>query len=782
MRPRIPILAAAVVVWLAPAGVADDSDGPGRGVARISVINGDVSVRRGDSGDWLAAAPNAPLVVQDRVLTGAASRAEVQFDYANFVRLASQTELRLTELEHRRYQMQLAQGTVNFRVLRDSDADVEVSTPAVSVRPRKRGIYRISVRDNGETEVTVRSGEVEVFTPTGVESLRSGRTMLARATASATEVQMIAEIPEDDFDRWSVNRDRDLERSGAYRYVHRDVYGAEELDYHGSWVHVDTYGWVWQPRVHVDWAPYRHGRWAWVDWYGWTWVSYDPWGWAPYHYGRWFHHGRHGWCWYPGGFRSRHYWRPALVAFFGVGPVHVGFGFGRVGWVPLAPYEPYYPWYGRRYYSGYRNRTFVDNSVNVVNNINITNVYRNSRVRNAVTALDGGDFARGRAGNFVRINEQDFRGARVVRGQVPVTPERSSLRLTDREARAIGRDGGDGRFFARRQPAAVERISFDEQRQGMERVSRRLSEGGVRTQAAGARPERAARDAGTARVEDRGWRAVNERATLARAGEENTARQEPAQSRGWRRFGEPRSGTTTRTTGTGGSENSEGWRGFGTPSAADGAVRREGAGEPRVSRESTRSIRDNESDTVRRDGAETWRRLGQTGETRGARTGSSDTGASRPGEPRDRRTDGNWRRFGDLPRDQGELRLTPRRESRSSDSGRERPEPPGTSNMERGGRGERRSESPGRLQISPPVVRERSGRSERGNFGGSTGAPRMERRDGGFSRSGGEMRAPRGGGGTPRMQSGGASRGSVGGSSRGSGGGSVRGGGGGRSR
>jgi len=28
-----------------------EEDGPGRGVARISLMNGDVSVRRGDSGD-----------------------------------------------------------------------------------------------------------------------------------------------------------------------------------------------------------------------------------------------------------------------------------------------------------------------------------------------------------------------------------------------------------------------------------------------------------------------------------------------------------------------------------------------------------------------------------------------------------------------------------------------------------------------------------------------------------------------------------------------------------
>jgi hypothetical protein len=62
----------------APALLRAEDDDAGRGVARLSVINGDVTVRRGDSGDTVAAAINAPLVVQDRVVTGPASRAEIR--------------------------------------------------------------------------------------------------------------------------------------------------------------------------------------------------------------------------------------------------------------------------------------------------------------------------------------------------------------------------------------------------------------------------------------------------------------------------------------------------------------------------------------------------------------------------------------------------------------------------------------------------------------------------------------------------------------------------------
>ncbi|MGH9674240.1 MAG: DUF6600 domain-containing protein, partial [Bryobacteraceae bacterium] len=455
----------------------EDDERPERGVARISLINGEVSVRRGDTGDWVAAAINAPLVVEDRLSTGPGSRAEVQFDHANMIRLSGHGEIRVAQLDYRRYQIQVARGTVTFRVLRDSDAEVDIDTPSVSARPLRRGIYRITVRENGETEVTVRDGEAEIYTPRGTQRLRSGRTMIARGSNTDPEYQFVREISEDDWDRWNDRRDKDLLRSRSYQHISRDIYGAEDLDDYGQWVYVAPYGNVWSPRVVGGWAPYRYGRWSWVDWYGWTWVSHDPWGWAPYHYGRWFHHASFGWCWYPGAYRSRHYWRPALVTFFGWnnwGGSHIGigFGFGRVGWCPLAPYEPYYPWYGRGYYGGFRNRGFGDR-VNIVNNVNITNVYRNSRVRNAITAVDGQDFSRGRWNNVHSVRDTDLSRATLVRGQVPHTPDRASLRFSDRETRGPERGSGEGRFFSRNQARPVDRVSFDDQRRGLEDVARR---------------------------------------------------------------------------------------------------------------------------------------------------------------------------------------------------------------------------------------------------------------------------------------------------------------------
>jgi hypothetical protein len=802
----VALLAGATIV-----ARAEDDERPERGVARISLINGEVSVRRGDTGDWVAAAINAPLVVEDRVLTGPSSRAEVQFDYANMIRLSRDTEVRLARLDYRRYQLQLARGTATFRVLRDSDADVDIDTPAVAVRPLKRGIYRMTVHDNGETEITVRSGEAEIYTPRGTERLRGGRTMVARGTASDPEYRTIGEIPEDEWDRWNERRDRDLERSRSYNYISRDIYGAEDLDAYGSWYYDAPYGYVWAPRVAVGWAPYRYGRWAWVDWYGWSWVSYDPWGWAPFHYGRWYY-GSRGWCWWPGGFRSRHYWRPGLVAFVGWnhwGGTHIGIGvgFGRVGWIPLGPHEPYYPWYGRRYYGGFRHGGRIDNSVTIVNNVNITNVYRNARVRDGITAIDGNDFHRGRIGAPLRAGDAELGRATLVRGQMPHAPSRDSLRLSDREARAPERSSGEGRFFSRQPARSVDRVSFEDQRRGVEEIARRsFGDQGRSDEAVRGGGERRA-EAGGSRVAEQGGRSAEAGGRAAEPGRvaEQGGRFRDQESRaseqggrtaegGWQRFGGPR-GVETRggevrggeTRASDASSDARGWRRIGEtsrsseaqPSTRSEAVER--GGETRGASGRTAEV-----------DASGWRRFGEPmrGQERDPSSGLMRRSEGRGSESRANRIESPR----EAPRE-AEIR----RDDRSSESRRSETRrfesPRSESPRSESPRVERRSEEP--VRVSPPIVRERpsapeqSAPSRRSNeFRVGEGSSRSRSFEGFGSRSSGgysspsrspSYSSPRGGDGGGRVMGGGGGGRVMGGGGRSTEGGGRSSGGGSRS-
>lgn len=448
--------------WGQTAPDQPDPEDRNHGVARISLLNGDVSVRRGDSGDFVAGGVNAPLQVQDSIQTGQASRAEVQFDSANRLRLGENVELRMAELVANRYRVQLARGTTTLSVLPDSTAQTEVDTPSVAVVPSRNGDYRITVLEDGTTEITVRSGEARIESARGEERLMAGQTMMARGSSDNPEFQIVAAIGRDDWDVFNERRDRELERSESYRYVSRDIAGAEDLDGYGQWETDPTYGQVWAPRVAADWAPYRSGRWVWEDYYGWTWVSYDPWGWAPYHYGNWFV-GARGWCWYPGPLQAHYWYRPALVGFFGFGGgVGVGFGFGHIGWVPLAPFEPFHRWYGRGFGEGYRG---FGGGVNVTN-VNITNVYRNARFANGVTAVNSQDFANGRFGRFSNVGQNELRQANLMHGALPVAPTRGSFRFNDRQTAVVGRNSfQQTRFAGRSQLAPAGRTPVQQQPQ-----------------------------------------------------------------------------------------------------------------------------------------------------------------------------------------------------------------------------------------------------------------------------------------------------------------------------
>jgi hypothetical protein len=547
------ILAGTVTTIQAQDPQVDPNDAAEHGVARISVINGDVSIERGDSGEQTAAAVNAPLVAGDIVSTAPGSRVEIQFDAANMLRLAPDSEVRIGELTAKRYQLEVGRGTAILSVVRDSHAQVEVSTPSISVRPVQRGAYRIAVFEDGRSEITPRAGEAEVYGPRGVETLRVGNTMTVRGDPSDPEFQVAGAITQDDFDRWNAERDQNLMRSTSYRHVNPEMQGADDLDAHGQWVSDPQYGDVWRPAVGPDWAPYRYGRWVWEDWYGWTWVSYDPWGWAPFHYGRWFYGAGYGWCWYPGPVYVRPYWSPALVAFFGFGGFHAGIGFGGpgFGWVALAPFERFHPWYGRGFYGGFRDRNVMVNNINVVNNVNIVNNYRNARVTNGVTAVNANDFARGRF-TPMRVTNTQLQQASLVRGQVPIAPSSSSLRFSDRPVTSPVRAGAfnNSRFNA---PASGNRVPFSQQQQSLAQINRQQGSVAIGNSGNVGRPNVVSQPAAHAAVAPRsqatasspGWRRFG-----------NLPQAPTSTGSGWSRFGNP----ATPRTNSGTTAPSGGWR------------------------------------------------------------------------------------------------------------------------------------------------------------------------------------------------------------------------------
>ena len=68
------------------------------GAARVSYIHGDVSTQHSNSSEWAAATLNTPVVVGDHVSTGKRSRAEIQLDHANVLRMSDESMANVVNL------------------------------------------------------------------------------------------------------------------------------------------------------------------------------------------------------------------------------------------------------------------------------------------------------------------------------------------------------------------------------------------------------------------------------------------------------------------------------------------------------------------------------------------------------------------------------------------------------------------------------------------------------------------------------------------------------------
>ena len=423
-----------------PPGAAAQEQGPTPGAARISMINGEVSSMRGDSGEWVAAVVNAPVVGGDTVATAARARAEVQLDFANVLRMDQNADVKIADLTQKHIQLQVASGIIDYTVFKGTEADAEIDAPNMAVIPLGEGVYRIQIDADSQTELTVRKGRAQVSTPQGSMTVEKGQVIYVRGTDNP-EYQIADAAANDEWDRWNNDRDRAIEKAQSWQYANRYYTGAQDLDAYGQWENTPDYGYVWAPNVGPDWVPYYDGSWAWEPYWGWTWVSYEPWGWAPYHYGRWCWWGSR-WCWWPGRgyWGSRPAWAPAYVSFLGFGlraGFGLGFGFGSIGWCPLGPFDRVFGWWGHR--NGY-NAVGITNFSNFNRGLrpmgntplryssNLQAALNNPNIRRAITTMPANQFGKGMVRGVGRsVDAATLRQGQMVRGTLPVVPTRASL-------------------------------------------------------------------------------------------------------------------------------------------------------------------------------------------------------------------------------------------------------------------------------------------------------------------------------------------------------------------
>ena len=410
----IPFRAVATLLICLLSGLSHAQDNepyepdPPERAARLSYIEGEVSLQPAGEEDWAPAIVNRPLTTGDKLWAEPDARAEIQVGPAA-VRLGSNTGFSFLNVDDHTIQMRVTSGILNVsvRTLRDSE-QIEIDTPNVALSLLRPGNYRVEVNDAGEsTVVKVSEGELQATGPSQDIVVHAQQVVTFTGVDELVARHSKLGAP-DEFDSWSLERDRRDERVATSRtaeYVAPDVTGYQDLEDNGTWSSEPDYGYVWTPRVAVGWAPYSYGRWVWVSPWGWSWIDDSHWGYAPFHYGRWAHV-RNRWCWVPGPRHHRAVYAPALVGWVGAPGSHVS-------WFPLGPREVYVP--GRRFSRYYLERVnfantnvsrahFSDSVANRVRDV----AYRNRAAPGGVTAVPRSAFtSAGRTGDHrARVSEQ----------------------------------------------------------------------------------------------------------------------------------------------------------------------------------------------------------------------------------------------------------------------------------------------------------------------------------------------------------------------------------------
>lgn len=108
-------------------------------VGRLSVVQGQVSTMHGDGTGWSTATVNTPVVLGDKLSTADRSRAEVQLDANNILRMDQHTEAQVADLQATKINIQLASGLVDYSALPERKRTLKWTRPTWAFTPWRLG-------------------------------------------------------------------------------------------------------------------------------------------------------------------------------------------------------------------------------------------------------------------------------------------------------------------------------------------------------------------------------------------------------------------------------------------------------------------------------------------------------------------------------------------------------------------------------------------------------------------------------------------------------------------
>jgi hypothetical protein len=306
-------LAFLTLSFFASAQEAKDAKPTSPSFARLSYVDGNAYIQRAADLAYEEGQVNMPIAEGDRIGT-TDGRVEIYLGKKNYLRLDQNAKVDFLNLPKNNANLiRVRQWAGNLYLdvaTLEKEKAIEVLTSDATFYILDKGLYRIDVNENKETEILVFSGMAEASGENGSMLVKKEQRLSVSEGRFLSNPSSFFASVSDAFDTFNDNRDTKVNRQLARRYLSGDLADFEyELDEYGDWVNDAEFGNVWVPRgLASDWRPYYYGRWSWLPMAGWCWIPYEPWGWSTFHYGRWQWGMNMGWYWIP-----MNMWGPAWV-------------------------------------------------------------------------------------------------------------------------------------------------------------------------------------------------------------------------------------------------------------------------------------------------------------------------------------------------------------------------------------------------------------------------------------------------------------------------------------
>ena len=190
--------------------------------ARLSYITGNTFVQNISDLAYKEGIVNMPILEGDRVGT-TVGRAEIYMRNGTYLRLDNNTKidfLNLPKQGNDMTQVRLWSGNIYFSIGKlEEEKNIKIHTSDVSFFILDRGLYRIDIKENSETVISVFQGMVEAASESGSVLIKESQKMEIVQGQFTSRPKSFTPATDDSFDRWIEYRDSQVRKRMANNYL-----------------------------------------------------------------------------------------------------------------------------------------------------------------------------------------------------------------------------------------------------------------------------------------------------------------------------------------------------------------------------------------------------------------------------------------------------------------------------------------------------------------------------------------------------------------------------------